>query len=197
MASQNASPDAYRVSGALLVVRRVLALLGALELWLAVAALVAVVGLTIVQVVLRYGFETSIWWAQEVSQMLILVAYFQGISYAFKTRQDIVIDFFVQRLAPAVQLYCYLFAQFLIVVLCLVIVIESIILAPRQLLMKTYILHIPRVYLGLPLLLASLSMLVTSLYYSLAVWRGACAQPDKSLPEVERTLLISQAVGEL
>ena len=98
--------------------RRILAWVGIAELWLAVAAFAAVVLLTIVQVGLRYFFEGSLWWAQEVSQMMILVAYFQGIAYAFKTRQYIVINFLAERLSPAAQLYCYLFAQVLVVVFC-------------------------------------------------------------------------------
>ncbi len=133
----------------------------------------------------------------EVAQMMILVAYFQGIGYVFKTRQYIVIDFFTERLAPQAQLYCYLFAQLLVAVLCLVVVVESLILAPRQLDMKTYILHIPRLYLGLPLLFASLSMLATSAYYALAVWRRAAARPGQGLVELERTLLISRPAAEL
>ena len=106
------------LTGDLAGLRRVLALVGIAELWLAVAAFAAVVLLTIVQVGLRYFFEGSLWWAQEVSQMMILVAYFQGIAYAFKTRQYIVINFLADRLSRAAQLCCYLFAQLLVVVFC-------------------------------------------------------------------------------
>lgn len=41
--------------------RRILAYVGIAELWLAVAAFAAVVLLIIVQVALRYFFETSLW----------------------------------------------------------------------------------------------------------------------------------------
>ena len=177
--------------------RRVLALVGIAELWLAVAAFAAVVLLTIVQVGLRYFFDASLWWAQEVSQMMILVAYFQGIAYAFKTRQYIVINFLAERLSPAAQLRCYLFAQLLVVVFCGVVLIEGVAILPRQYLMLTYILHIPRMYLGLPLLLAAVSMIATSVYYALAVWRASRREPGAVVPDIEARHLVVQPVGEL
>ena len=184
-------------SGDLAGFRRVLALVGIAELWLAVAAFAAVVLLTIVQVGLRYFFDASLWWAQEVSQMMILVAYFQGIAYAFKTRQYIVIDFLAERLPPAAQLYCYLFAQLLVVVFCGVVLVEGVAILPRQYLMLTYILHIPRMYLGLPLLFAAVSMIGTSVYYALVVWRAARREPGAAPPDIEAQRLVSQPVGEL
>ena len=177
--------------------RRVLAWVGIAELWVAVAAFAAVVLLTIVQVGLRYFFEGSLWWAQEVSQMMILVAYFQGIAYAFKTRQYIVIDFLAERLPPAAQLYCYLFAQLLVAVFCGVVLVEGTAILPRQYLMLTYILHIPRMYLGLPLLFAAVSMIGTSVYYALVVWRAARREPGAAPPDIEAQRLVSQPVGEL
>ena len=177
--------------------RRILALVGVAELWLAVAAFAAVVLLTIVQVGLRYFFEASLWWAQEVSQMMILVAYFQGIAYAFKTRQYIVINFLAERLSPAAQLRCYLFAQLLVIVFCGVVLLEGVAILPRQYLMLTYILHIPRMYLGLPLLFAAVSMIATSVYYALAVWRSARREPGAAAPDIEARRLVVQPVGEL
>ena len=177
--------------------RRVLALAGVAELWLAVGAFAAVVLLTIVQVGLRYFFEASLWWAQEVSQMMILVAYFQGIAYAFKTRQYIVINFLAERLSPAAQLRCYLFAQILVVVFCGVVLIEGVAILPRQYLMLTYILHIPRMYLGLPLLFAAVSMIATSVYYALAVWRASRHEPGAEAPDIEARRLVIHPVGEL
>ena len=185
------------LTGDLASLRRVLALVAIAELWLAVAAFAAVVLLTIVQVGLRYFFEGSLWWAQEVSQMMILVAYFQGIAYAFKTRQYIVINFLAERLSPAAQLCCYLFAQLLVVVFCGVVLVEGTAILPRQYLMLTYILHIPRMYLGLPLLFAAVSMIATSVYYALVVWRAARREPGAAPPDIEAQRLVSQPVGEL
>ena len=176
--------------------RRVLGRLASIELGLATVAFGAVVLLTIVQVALRYFFSASLWWAQEVSQMMILVAYFQGIAYAFKSRQYIVINFLTDRFPPGIQLHCYLFAQLLVIVFCGVAVLEGAAILPRQYLMRTYILHIPRMYLGLPLLFASVSMIATSVYYALAVQRAARRDPGNALPVVEGRLLVRQPVGD-
>lgn len=177
--------------------RRVLGYVGIAELWLAAGAFAAVVLLTIVQVILRYFFAASLWWAQEVSQMMILVAYFQGAAYIFKTRQYVVIDFLVERLPAAAQLHCYLFSQLLIVAFCGVVLVEGIGILPRQHLMLTYILHIPRMYLGLPLLFAATSMIATSVYYALVVWRAAHRGPGAAVSAIEAQRLIRQPVSEL
>lgn len=191
------SGDRSESPGDLGVLRRVLELAGIAELWLAAGAFAAVVLLTIVQVTLRYFFAASLWWAQEVSQMMILVAYFQGTAYVFKTRQYVVINFLVERLPAVTQLHCYLFAQLLVVAFCGVVLVQGIGILPRQYLMLTYILHIPRMYLGLPLLFAAVSMIVTSVYYALAVRRAAHRDPGAAVPVIEARRLIRQPVGEL
>ena len=44
-------------------------------------------------------------------------------------------------------------------------------IAPQQLYMKTYILHIPRFYSSLPLLIASISMTLTAVFYTVEAIR--------------------------
>ena len=177
--------------------RRALGHVGTVELWLALVAFAAVVCLTIVQVTLRYGFAGSIWWAQEVSQMMIMVAYFLGATYVFKTRQYIVVSFLFDRFPKRVQLQVYLVAQALVIGVCGIIVFELISIAESQLSMRTVILHIPRFYGTLPLFWASVSMIATSVYYSVAVWRAAAGRPEVGLDDLEAPLLISQPVGEI
>ena len=177
--------------------RRALGLVGTVELWLALVAFTAVVCLTIVQVTLRYGFAGAIWWAQEVSQMMIMVAYFLGAAYVFKTRQYIVISFLFDRFPKRVQLQVYLVAQVLVIGVCGIIVFELISIAESQLSMRTVILHIPRFYGTLPLFFASVSMIATSLYYFIAVWRAAASRPEEGLDNLEGPLLISQPVSEI
>jgi TRAP-type C4-dicarboxylate transport system permease small subunit len=177
--------------------RRALGLIGSVELGLALASFTAVVCLTIVQVTLRYGFAGAIWWAQEVSQMMIMVAYFLGAAYVFKTRQYIVVAFLFDRFPKRVQFQLYLVAQALIIVFCGIIVFELISIAESQLSMRTVILHIPRFYGTLPLFFASLSMIATAVYYSMAVWQARAGRPEVGLDDLEAPLLISQPVGEI
>jgi len=177
--------------------RRALGHVGTVELWLALVSFAAVVCLTIVMVTLRYGFDGSIWWAQEVSQMMILVAYFLGAGYVFKTRQYIVVAFVFDRFPKSLQLYIYLLTQVLVIAFCCIVVVELIAIAESQLSMRTVILHIPRFYGTLPLFFASVSMIATSAYYAIAVWRAAASRPGNGLHDLEAPLLINQPVGEI
>ena len=145
--------------------------IGRAELHLAVIAFAFVAGLTFYQVILRYAFAGSIWWAQEVAQLAMLVSYFFGIAYVYKANQDIVILMIVERLPAATQLTLYLAIQALIVLFCLVVFAQGVLLAPSQLNFRTYILNIPKFYSTLPLLLASLSMAATAVYFGLCAWR--------------------------
>ena len=177
--------------------RRALGRVGTVELWLALVCFTAVVCLTIVMVTLRYGFDGSIWWAQEVSQMMILVAYFLGAGYIFKTRQYIFVAFVFDRFPKRLQLYVYMLTQAMVIGFCCIVVVELIAIAESQLSHRTVILHIPRFYGTLPLFFASVSMIATSAYYAVAVWRAAAGRPEEGLHEIEAALLISHPVGEI
>jgi len=60
--------------------RKALAAVAFVELWVAMTAFVFVIVLTMVQVSYRYLLSGSIWWAQEIAQLAMLVAYFLGIA---------------------------------------------------------------------------------------------------------------------
>ena len=178
--------------------RRGLHRVGRAELAIAVAAFACVAALTAWQVVLRYVFSGSIWWAQEVSQLAMLVSYFLGIAYVHKANQDIVIHFVAQRLPARWRVPLYLAIQALIAVFCLTVAIEGLLLAPQQLRFRTYILSIPKFYSTLPLIVGSLSMAATAAWFGLAAWRrwrdsgGAC---ELDRLEAELTIL-RETTGE-
>lgn len=171
---------------------RGLAWLGRVELGLAVAAFAFVATLTMVQVTLRYGFGGALWWAQEVSQLAMLAAYFFGIAYVYKANQDVLIQFVVQRLPAALQFGLYLAIQVLIAAFCLLVAAQGLLLAPSQLNFRTYILNIPKFYSTLPLILASLSMAATAIHYALAARARLARAPRPAgvdALEAELTLL--------
>src|SRR6185436_8022102 len=93
--------------------RKLLAAIGFVELWVAIAAFVFVVGLTMTQVLYRYLLAGSIWWAQEIAQLAMLVAYFFGIAYVYKARQEIIVGFLVNRLPRRTRVALAIFAQVL------------------------------------------------------------------------------------
>ena len=177
---------------ALAALRRGLYWVGRAELLLAITAFASVAVLTSYQVVLRYGFNGSLWWAQEVAQLAMLVAYFLGIAYVYKANQDIVILFIAQRLPAAWRRPLYLAIQATIAVFCAIVAIQGLLLAPNQLRFKTYILNIPKFYSTLPLITASISMSITAVYFALAahsVWRGSSGPTDLERLEADLTIL--------
>jgi TRAP-type C4-dicarboxylate transport system permease small subunit len=172
--------------------RRFLAAIGFVELWVASAAFVFVVILAMTQVLYRYLLAGSIWWAQEIAQLGMLVAYFFGIAYVYKAKQDIVVGFLVSRLSRRVQIALAIFMQGLIVMFCLFLVVTGLELAPAQLVFFTYILNIPRFYSTLPLIVASASMATTAVYYGIVAWQSR-KLPLGAAEQAERESLIVDA----
>src|SRR5262245_30940561 len=158
--------------------RRVLAAIGTVELAIAVVAFTFVVVLTTFQVLYRYSLGGSIWWGQEVAQLAMLIAYFFGIAYVYKAKQDVVISFMVNRLSHRRQIALAIFAHLLTAMFCLIVMATGLELAPHQLVFFTYILGIPRFYSTLPLIIASASMALTATYYAIAAWQSRDASPE-------------------
>jgi TRAP-type C4-dicarboxylate transport system permease small subunit len=169
--------------------RRALAAVALVELWIAMTAFVFVIVLTMVQVSYRYLLSGSIWWAQEIAQLAMLVAYFLGIAYVYKAKQDIIVGFLLKRLPRSLQTALAIFAQIVIAAFCIVLVLTGLDLAPSQLVFFTYILNIPRFYSTLPLIVASASMAVTAIYYAIAAWQSRHAGAEEA-EEAERKHLI-------
>lgn len=152
-------------------VARALVLLGWVELAITVAAFTSVIVLVSAQIFFRYVFDVGLVWVQEVCQLLILTAYFFGISYVFKSRRYLIVSIAFDRFPEGVKLPLYIGCQVLTAAFCAMLFFELLGIAPQQLYMKTYILHIPRFYSSLPLLLASISMTLTAVYYTMEALR--------------------------
>jgi len=175
-----------RLPEGLAVFRRSLGYVGAVELVITVVCFTAAVVINSIQIFLRYAFETSIWWAQEISLLWMMIAYFIGISCVFRLRQYIVIDFFVDRFSPHNQLILYFLAQVLTVVFCVVVLIQGFNNWSNLWTTYTVILHLPELFWALPFFIASASMIVTSVYYTLAVWDAHKRRPGTVLIELEK-----------
>jgi TRAP-type C4-dicarboxylate transport system permease small subunit len=171
--------------------RRVLAAIGAIELWVAMAAFVFVIMLTMVQVLYRYLLAGSIWWAQEVAQLGMLIAYFLGIAYVYKAKQDIVVGFLVSRLSRPVQVALTVGTQVLIALFCTFLVVTALELAPSQLVFFTYILNIPRFYSTLPLIIASASMALAAVYYAIVAWQSRHLAASEAEEVEKRSLIVA------
>jgi TRAP-type C4-dicarboxylate transport system permease small subunit len=170
--------------------RAVLRLLGRAELAFAAASFAFVVALNCVQIGLRMFTPWSLWWTQEVSQLSSLIAYFFGISMIYKLQQDVVIIFIYRNLPKQIQFYLFFMIQVLVALFVCLVAQQAIDLAPMQLHNRTYILNIPRFYSTLPLLISSVSMLATTIYYLIAVAWQARMTGERDIQQLERAVRI-------
>lgn len=176
----------------LAVFRRLLAVVGRAELVLAIIALVIVVVLSTAQAFLRYFFGTSLWWAQEVAENTIMVSYFLGISYVFKTRQEIYVEFLSSMMPIRLQLVLYMLEQLLALGFTLALLWLVWLFAPTLFNMQTPILKVPVAVTYGPLVFATVMIGLTSIYYFFyGIWsfrRGPA--PGRRLTEIEEQGLI-------
>ena len=118
------------------------------EEWtLFVSVMVALVSL-FVNVVMRYGFNHSLAWSEELVREGIILTTFIGCSAAIKNRSMIKIDASVQLL-PRLKLPLTLFSHLATVIFALIMLVFGWKMALLQLqtMQKTIILEIPYVYL--------------------------------------------------
>ena len=118
------------------------------EEWtLFISVMVALVAL-FVNVVLRYGFNYSLAWSEELVREVIIYTTFIGCSAAIKRQQMIMIDASVQIL-PKLKIPLTFFSNFVTLIFACILVYYGWLMAVLQLKthQKTIILQIPLVYL--------------------------------------------------
>lgn len=180
----------HALPGGLAALRRLLATIGRAELVLAIIALAIVVVLAVAQALLRYFGGASLWWAQEVSEHTVLVTYFLGIAYVFKTRQEIFIEFLTLLMPLRVQTAFFVFEQICAFVFSAALIWLIYLFAPTMFNMQSPLLKLPGYVTYIPLLLSTTSIALTSIYYGwFGLWaRGRVA--GRSIHDVESHGLI-------
>jgi C4-dicarboxylate transporter, DctQ subunit len=144
--------------------RRLDRILTAFEEWsLFIAVIVALLSL-FVNVVLRYGFNYSLAWSEELVREVIIYTTFIGCSVAVRQRSMIKIDASVQLL-PKLKVPLSFFSHLATVIFALMMLIYGwkMALLQIQTMQKTIILQIPLVYLYAILPLMGGLMLIRTL----------------------------------
>jgi TRAP-type C4-dicarboxylate transport system permease small subunit len=162
--------------------RRLDRILTAFEEWtIFIAVAVALISL-FVNVVLRYGFNYSLAWSEELVREVIIYTTFIGASVAVRQRSMIKIDASVQLL-PRLKIPLTLFSHLATVVFALIMLVYGWKMAMLQLqtMQKTIILQIPYVYLYAILPLMGGLMLIRTLqvaYQDLQSLRASAKTAD-------------------
>ena len=131
------------------------------EEWtLFITVMVALVAL-FVNVVMRYGFNQSLAWSEELVREVIIYTTFIGCSAAVKNRSMIRIDASVQ-LFPKLKTALTLFSNFAVMVFAALMIYYGWLMAALQVRtqQKTIILQIPLVYLYAVLPLMGAMMMI-------------------------------------
>ncbi|MGD9300021.1 MAG: TRAP transporter small permease [Desulfobacterales bacterium] len=128
-----------------------------------VTVIVALVALFI-SVVLRYGFNYSLAWADELVREVIIYTTFIGCSAAVKNRSMIKIDASVQLL-PKLKMPLTYFSNFVIMIFALMMIYYGVLMVELQYRtqQKTIIMEIPYVILYCILPLMGVTMLIRAI----------------------------------
>lgn len=113
-----------------------------------------------------------------------------AISVIYKLRQDVVMIFLWRALPAKLRLALFFAIELLVATFAAVVTWQALRNAPMQLRFMTYILSIPKFYSTLPLIVASVSMLITSVYHFVAVGWAAWATGSIDLEGLERRVEI-------
>jgi len=139
-------------------------ILSFLEDWtLFIAVITALIAL-FVNVVLRYGFNYSLAWSEELVREVIIYTTFIGCSVAIKNRSMIKIDALVQ-LFPVLKLPLNYFSHLATMIFSCMVIYYGWLMAARQVIthQKTIIMQIPKVYLYAILPVMGILMLIRTI----------------------------------
>jgi TRAP-type transport system small permease protein len=84
-----------------IIKRRLDQMVRAVALWGGGSLLVALMALTVLDVVRRYGFNAPIYGARDVAKLMLLCLIALSVAYSARTGGQVAIELFCQRLAPS------------------------------------------------------------------------------------------------
>jgi TRAP-type C4-dicarboxylate transport system permease small subunit len=116
--------------------------------------LVVVVGLTFLNVILRYCFNFILSWAEEAIVMAFLWSVFLGAITAFRLDRHVAIDVIVTRLPKKVQRILYVAIDVLVLALTIYITYLGFVLCMNVGVKTTNVLKLPVVYIDAALVVS-------------------------------------------
>jgi TRAP-type C4-dicarboxylate transport system permease small subunit len=125
-----------------------------LEEILGCCCLVVFVSLTLVNVVLRYGFNFVLSWAEEVILIAFSWSVFLGAITAFRQDRHVAIDVIVAMFPAKVRRVVYILIDALVLVLNIYLAYLSVVLCMKVGVKTTYVLKISFVYVDAALVVS-------------------------------------------
>lgn len=137
---------------------------GRAELVVAVAAFLATCAVVSANALLRFAFNSSLVWSEEVALLATNVFVFVGAAVIMKARADIAVSLVLESLPARPRRLVQLATLAAAAAFFACLLAASISLWPLQRNSTTFILDINRYWFTLPLAWAALSMLATAAY---------------------------------
>lgn len=126
-----------------------------------VGALLAMMAAALLlEVLLRFVFETSLPWTSEFARYAMIWITFVGAALAIKERSHIQINFFVRLLPRNLERYAYIAVNLILIAFVAVLLKNSIITVQTEMKVYTAAMNIPFGYIVLSLPLAGVFMII-------------------------------------
>jgi TRAP-type C4-dicarboxylate transport system permease small subunit len=149
-----------------------LRVLGFVELAVCAGAFLFTCIIVSTNVLLRYGFNSSLVWSEEVALLSTNIFVFLGAAVILKAKADVSVTFVVGKLSPRAAAYLEFLTYAAAAIFFATMLVQAIALWPLQRNTTTFILDISRFWFTLPLVWASASMLLTSIAFAADVLKS-------------------------
>lgn len=131
------------------------------EIVISVSIMIAITVLNGAEILSRYVFGKSIYWAQEMTLFLAMWMVFFGAGVLFKRKNYIVIGFFMDRFSHKKQYIVFIFVNLLMLTFLIFLITSSIQLEIHQSNFQSMGLHIPVNFFIMPISVGSVSIFLT------------------------------------
>lgn len=126
--------------------------------------MIALIGILTTEIGLRYFFEHSLVWSQELFSILICWITFLGFGKIAVDRQDISITYFIQKLSKGKQRIVMMFNSIMLLVASGIMLFYSAKLTISHISKTTTIMKAPSAWFYSPLVLLLTLVVLTSIY---------------------------------
>jgi TRAP-type C4-dicarboxylate transport system permease small subunit len=178
------------ITGLRKLVRRI----GVVELILCKIIISWIVLLTGVSILLRYGFNYSLHWSQEIILLSAQYLYFLGAAYIFKVKEYIIMEYFFTKLPEMLKIPTIVTIHLLMLFFLGLVVWQSFLVIMKQWSISSFVLNLPRGHWTIPVFLGCISIALTLTYYLLVYlkhWRhDKKPRPDLAELEIEMDLCL-------
>ena len=144
---------------------------GRFELLLCKLLLSWIVVLTGISILLRYGFNYSLHWSQEITLLSAQYLYFIGAAYIFKAKEYIIMDFFFNKIPVKLKIPTVMMIHMLMMAFLGVAIWQAFLMIRKQWDTTSFVLDLPRGHWTIPVLIGCLSIMLTLIYYMLVYYR--------------------------